>query len=426
VRNPRWIASLLVATGVVASAYLLARTFALLAPGGPHGHDLCSALFASSCDGSLADARSWVLGIPLAGWGLVYFGTLAALLALASFVAGEFEAQATAAAWLLSITGVLAGAALTLGAWLGRTPICPLCVSVHVTSLALVFVLRPAREQMVLAREVWAGLLRSGASDPERARWPFVGFGCAALVAFAAYQWVYVESALRRSPTAPVTDREAAIAAYVATPQSPLPVYATDPHRGPLDAPVRLVVFESLQCPHCQQFAPVLARLEHEFGDRLLVVFKHYPLSTRCNEGLSVDMQPDACEIAWAAEAAHRQSRFWEFHDAMLGPGQRVTAGSIEQAAHVAGLDPARFEADRRSAAVRERVATDVDLGNQLKLPGTPATYLDGRLVRPPSAELLEILIRHELDHSAAGPTGPGRAARQAGRPDPRRPTKDG
>ena len=196
-----------------------------------------------------------------------------------------------------------------------------------------------------------------------------------------------------------------------------------EPHRGPLAAPVRLVVFESLECPHCQRFAPVLSRLEHEFGDRLLVVFRHYPLSTACNDRLSRDLQPDACEIAWAAEAAHRQSRFWQFHDAILAGGARATAEGIEQAARSAGLEPARFEVDRRSPEVRERVAADIALGNQLALPGTPAAYLDGRLVRTGSPELLEILIRHELGRLAPS----GREVRNSGRGDPGRgPSRNG
>jgi protein-disulfide isomerase len=182
---------------------------------------------------------------------------------------------------------------------------------------------------------------------------------------------------------------------------------------------VKLVVFESFQCPHCQRLALALPRLEREFGDRLLVVYKQYPLSSRCNDRLRVDMQPDACELAWAAEAARRQARYWQFREGVLTAGQRASAGSIERAVRGAGLEPARFEADRRSAAVRERVAEDIALGNQLQLPGTPAIYLDGRPVRPASAELIEILIRHELERGAMQTPRADRAARQTGRPQP-------
>ena len=426
-----WTGALLVGVGTSASAYLLLRTFVLLAPERQGAPDICSALFAASCDATLADERSWFLGIPPAGWGLVYFSLTAALVALARFVEGAFESHALIAAFALTVAGTGTGLALVVGALLGREPICPMCVSIHALSLGLCFVLqraigRPLREQLGLVRNAWTSL-GAGGLAPESTRWQYVGFGSAVLVAAVIFQWVYVESALRRLPPPAHPDRGAAIAAYDATPQHELPVSAADPHRGPIEAPVKLVVFESLQCPHCQRFALTLPRLEREFGDQLLVVFKHYPLSTRCNDRLTLDMQPDACELAWAAEAARLQSRFWQFRDAMLTAGQRASAGSIERAVHGAGIEPTRFEADRRSAAVRERVAEDIELGNELELPGTPATYLDGRLVRPASAELLEILIRHELERGATQAKRSDRAAKHTGRPQPgRRPSLDG
>ena len=419
-----WAASLLTGFGLAASAYLLARTFALIAPTVHVAPDLCSALFSASCDATLSDPRAWVLGIPLAGWGLVYFSMLVALLALARFVAGAFEAPALLAASVLVAIGLGCGIVLTASALLGKGTICPVCLSIHALSLALLFALQRAlarrpREQWAIVHESWRGLTAAAGAAPETSRWRLVGFGCVALVAAMAYQWVYVESALRRShPASAPVDHAAVITAFRAAPERLLPVSASDPHRGPLDATVRLVVFESFQCPHCQRFAGALPRLEREFGDRLVVVFKHYPLSSRCNERLHVDMQPDACEIAWAAEAAHRQSRFWAFHDAMLAAGRDADANTIERAARGAGLELARFETDRRSAAVRERVAADIELGNDLGIPGTPAVYLDGRLVRTASPEVLEILIKHELGKRVKRTPTPDHTARQTARLD--------
>ena len=210
-----WGAGLLVAYGAVASGYLLARTFALLAPGAHPGPDLCSALFAASCDGALADERSWVLGIPLAGWGLVDFAAIGALLALARFVEGPFEVLATIAASALASAGAAAGLTLALVAWFGGVAICPLCLSIHAASLALVIALqravaRPLRAQATLVRESWSGLVRAPSAEP--ARWSFVGLGCVALVAGMAYQWVYVESALRRPPASAPDPAEAVAA----------------------------------------------------------------------------------------------------------------------------------------------------------------------------------------------------------------------
>jgi protein-disulfide isomerase/uncharacterized membrane protein len=412
--NSRWpplrgwsFCILLVALGLAVCGYLLQRVFVLLDARTSTSADLCSVLFASSCDGALRDPQSWILGIPLAGWGLVHFTTLGGLLLLARFVEGAFEDRALLAATALSIVGTVVGFSLTAAAVLSRSPICPLCIVVHALNLALVLALqrliaRPIREQLSTVQRTASRLLPGAPPAGESARWQVVGCASVVLVGALAYQWIYVEAALRRPPPVRALSPAEVVAAYRSSPEHSLPVTQADPHFGPLDAPVQLVVFESFRCPHCQQFAATIHRLQSEFGDRLLVAFRHYPLSSRCNDRLRADLQPDACEVAWAAEAAHRQARFWAFHDAMLAPGVRATSERIAQAVRDLRMDPARFEADRHSPTVHERVAHDIELGNRLEVPGTPAAFLDGRLVRQNSAAHLEILIREELKRKAA------------------------
>jgi protein-disulfide isomerase len=125
-------------------------------------------------------------------------------------------------------------------------------------------------------------------------------------------------------------------------------------------------------------------------------------------------MQPGACDLALAAEAARLQRRFWAFHDALVAIPPGAPEEAIAEAVRRTRLDGARFEADRGSEQARLRVAADVGLGSHLRIPGTPTVFLDGRLVRPPRSEVLEILIRHELEPRAAG--SHGRAIRNLGR----------
>jgi protein-disulfide isomerase/uncharacterized membrane protein len=416
-----WISLVLVGMGVAGSAHLLGRALALYGPSKPAALDICSALFRASCDAALADERFSFLNIPLAGWGLVYFSTLAGLLLLARFLEGSFETDALIAGSALAVAGLGAGIALTAGMLLGVAPLCPFCLALHAVSLALVFSLqrtteRPVAEQVQRLRDAASGLLRSRAETPESTRWQLVGFASVALVALLAYQWVYVESALRRPQPMSSPDRARLIADFQTSPQVLVPVTDLDPHLGPLTAPVQLVVFESFRCTHCQRLASGLSRLHQRFRDQLVVVYKHYPLSTHCNRQLPADLQPGACEIAWAAEAANQQSSFWPFHDAMLTAESPPSEESLRLTAVRLRLDPDRFDRDRRSDTARQRVADDVALGNQLKLPGTPAVFLNGRWVRAANAEVLEILVRHELARVAkSNPLD--RAGNETGRP---------
>jgi protein-disulfide isomerase/uncharacterized membrane protein len=417
-RQAWWTSLLFVALGTVASTYLLGRTLAVISPGAAQTADLCRVVFGAGCDHALSDERFWFLAIPPAGWGVVYFVSLAALLFLARFLAAAFEAAALLTASMLSLAGLAAGLALTAVAIAAGAPICPLCIVVHAISLLLCLTVRganarPFAEQLGQLRSAATWLLRSSSGTTERTRWSLVGLGAVALLAIATYQWVLIEAVARRSPAPRALDKAAILAAYRAAPEVELPVSEADPHLGPLTAPVRLVVFASFRCPSCRRFADAVSRLRHRFHDRLVVVYKHYPLSSGCNERLTSDMQPGACEAAWAAEAANRQARFWPFHDALYAEGMDASPETIAGVVRRLRLDAARFATDRGSESIRARVAEDIALGNQLKIPGTPTVFLDGRMVAVASVEILSILIQQELGReereSATGAQHPER-----------------
>ena len=189
----------LIGLGLVVSGYLLARTFTLMVGGGPEAIDLCSAVFGASCDAALIGPTSWQLGIPLAGWGLVYYGTLAGLLVLACALGETIEPNATLGALLLAVMGASASVVLTGIVVTGHAPLCPLCFVIHAINLALLHPLwrlsgRTA-SQLIQALRVGGRYLVGGQTDaPLEARRTVVGFVTAMLVAVVLYQWVLIQS----------------------------------------------------------------------------------------------------------------------------------------------------------------------------------------------------------------------------------------
>ncbi len=392
----------LLGLGSLVSAYLLARSFALLATRVSDAIDVCSAIFGTGCDEALLSAASWQLGIPLAGWGVVYYVTLACLLVMAWALGEAFELEATLGALLLAAAGACGSVGLTVTVLVGSAPFCPLCILVHVINLALVPALwrLSGRNMGQLLRALRAGgryLLGAQSDSPRETRWKVVGFVTAALVAVLAYQWVFVESALRRAAVGSAPDPAQVLAAYRSTPRQDVTITADDPRLGPADAPVRLVVFSSFQCPGCRAFASEMHHLLERSRGKLAIIFKHYPLGKACNAALVVDRHPRACEAAWAAEAARRQGRFWSFHDALFASDLDAGEDTIRRIARDSGLDLARFEVDRRAEATLAKVKTDIELGTRLGVVGTPAVFLDGRLLRHLGPESLEVLIHHQI-----------------------------
>ena len=146
--------------------------------------------------------------------------------------------------------------------------------------------------------------------------------------------------------------------------------------RGSATAPVTLEEFADFQCPGCGLFYPVLKTIEGEYGSRLRVIFREFPLQSRHSHALAA---------AYAAEAAGMQGKFWEMHDLLyetqgawekaeldVGPIFEGYAGRI-------GLDVERFKRDQSSETVENRIFLDGLRAHSLGIQGTPAVYINGR-----------------------------------------------
>jgi len=385
--------------GSAASVYLLHRSWELLAAGAPGRFDACSTMFGRGCDATLRSSASWLLGIPLAGWGLVFYCTLAAFLALAWWLGNDFRAESLLAALLLSALGAVASVLLAVLMAAGWAPLCPLCLLVQAVNLVLVVALKQSSgltfaQMRRFAAAGWRFALGRDEDAASARSWKVVAFLAAALVGVVAYQWILVESALRRAEL-DVTPAEV-LREFQSAVQHELPMDATDPRLGPADAPVRLVVFLSFQCPACADLSREIRKLPEEFGSRFCLVIKHFPLEPDCNPVVRTAGQPRACEAARAAVAAQAQGRFWPLHDALL-QADWSAAESLSPLARAAGLDLERFEADRAAASSAAKVQADIDLGRRLGVAETPAVFLNARRVREFGPATLRLLISHEL-----------------------------
>jgi protein-disulfide isomerase len=148
---------------------------------------------------------------------------------------------------------------------------------------------------------------------------------------------------------------------------APVPGVTADDHvRG---EGMELIAYLDLACPHC---AATWVRLS-ESTARL--VFRHFPVASK---------HPHAPTLHAAAEAAALQggeSAFWAFVDSIYADQGRVDDPHLWDRARALGLELERFEADRRSEDVAERVKRDFESGVRAGVMGTPTGFLDGRRI---------------------------------------------
>lgn len=399
-RHAKVLSLILIAMGLAVSGYLLMRHFALTDPAGRTGADFCSALFGRGCDDALRADGAIQLGVPLAGWGLVYYGTLLSLLLTGWILGRAFRFEAMVAAFLIAAFGAAGSIALFIAMVTPIAPFCPMCATIHAINLLLLFPLKrltgcSIRQLFQTSLTGVRYLFGGKVNDPVAARWTVVGYFASALVSVVIYQWVFVEYTLHKRPAEAPLDPRQTMAMFLAGQQHEIPISDADSQLGPADALVQMVIFNDLQCPGCRQLAKTIPGLVTEFGDTLHVVFKHFPLDSVCNSLLREELHPRACQAAWAGEAARAQGKFWDYHEALIH--QRSGAKkSLKSVVESLRLDVVQFEADRHGESARTKVLEDVALGIRLGVDGTPAVFINGRRVYDTRPQALAYLIARQ------------------------------
>jgi protein-disulfide isomerase len=155
-----------------------------------------------------------------------------------------------------------------------------------------------------------------------------------------------------------------------------------DEHDYVRGAGLAVIEYGDFECPYCAKTAALL----HDLPVRL--VFRHFPV---------VSKHPRARVLAHAAEAAASQGRFWEMHDSLFADQGHLDDPHLWQRAEALGIDIERFQADRRSEAIAERVERDFRSGVKAGVMTTPTLFVAGEsYAGVPRPELLDRLSSAE------------------------------
>ena len=148
-----------------------------------------------------------------------------------------------------------------------------------------------------------------------------------------------------------------------------------DPAIGNPDAPVTIVEFSDFQCPYCGQFfkttEPQIFEKYVKTG-KVRFVYRDFPLSS---------IHPMAQKAAEAAECAHEQDKFWQYHDHIFENQSKLSEENFKKWAGELGLNTAQFAACLDSGKYADEVEKDLNDGIQLGVTGTPTNFVNGKLV---------------------------------------------
>ena len=170
------------------------------------------------------------------------------------------------------------------------------------------------------------------------------------------------------------------------------PVYRIDvtnaPFNGPQDAPVTLVVFDDYQCPYCKALEPVLQQVLTKYPKEAKLVVKQFPLS---------QIHDFARKAAIAALAASKQGKFWEMHSKLFANQEQLSDAKVEEIARELKLDMKKFTEDQKDPTIASQIDTDTKHAVEAKVPGTPAIYINGKLLNQRSLAGFQQAIDGEL-----------------------------
>lgn len=144
-----------------------------------------------------------------------------------------------------------------------------------------------------------------------------------------------------------------------------------DPVKGPNSAKVTIIEFSDFQCPFCGRAQATLNQIQDTYGDDVKFVFRDFPLGFHEN----------AQKSAEAAECAHEQGKFWEYHDLLFENQEALAVTDLKGYAAELDLDTKQFNECLDSGKYEEEVKSDMDDGIAAGVKGTPAFFINGRSI---------------------------------------------
>lgn len=142
-----------------------------------------------------------------------------------------------------------------------------------------------------------------------------------------------------------------------------------DHRQGVLGAELSLLEYGDFECPYCRKAVPVIEEVRRRLGDRLVFIFRHFPL---------VQLHPFALSAALASEAAALMSLFWPMHDRLFaGDEPRLRQEDLRRYAEEIGCPPKKVVWPA-TQFVEDRVEADFNSGVRSGVRGTPTLFVNG------------------------------------------------
>lgn len=379
-----WLQVAFALIGIGLSLYLLIQ-HTRVKTGIQGSASFCSLGGVVDCDVVNTSQFSEIGGLPMASLGAVFYFILLTLSLMASPKDKNFPFTQKAIGWL-TLSGLAVDTALLAVQIFSVKSICLMCLGTYVAT-AICFAMAALMAEGEGGSRIKVLLLGPAAWG----RWS----GKALTVSLAAVvAFVIVVSLI---PGYIVTSSQAyrmyegAIQQFYLNwkerPRRDLQIEDGDPTWGNPNAKIRIFEFSDFECPHCRRAAFTIHTALQPFKDKVLFIFKHFPLDSTCNPKLNYELHPGSCNLARLGYCAVKQDKFWKYHDLVFlklrdEDFRTSWANIVDLLSPVMSKEEiAKCLQDENSL---QNVNSSIRLGINLDVSATPTVYIDGKQVTIP------------------------------------------
>lgn len=148
------------------------------------------------------------------------------------------------------------------------------------------------------------------------------------------------------------------------------------PARGPATAPVTIVEFSDLQCPHCKEAEPIMDKLMGE-EKNVKLVYQNFPLPNH-------DWAQKAASYADCVGRSNNDA-FWKFIGSVFESQSDINVSNADEKlsalADKAGVKGSEIAACAAKPETTTRVEHSVALGKAVDVNSTPTVFVNGRKI---------------------------------------------
>lgn len=156
-----------------------------------------------------------------------------------------------------------------------------------------------------------------------------------------------------------------------------IPVPTDAPAKGAKNAKVVIQEFSDFECPFCSRVNPTMKQVLDEYGSKVKIVWRNYPLPFHKSA-------PLAHQAAWEIYKQKGDAAFWKYHDKLFENQKELTRENLEKwASEIGGVNMGAFKTALDTQKHKARMDQDAEAitkaGARI---GTPSFFVNGKLVQ--------------------------------------------